>query len=96
MDEKTTAQNVDNQDDVFEAPDAGFDAFEDDVEFDMSQVQATEELFEQQQTEEMSQFKEIEGFASIFPDKWALIPPTDKAKGIIEKTLKKKKVGKRA
>ena len=33
MDEKTTAQNVDNQDDVFEAPDAGFDAFEDDEEF---------------------------------------------------------------
>ena len=63
----------------------------------MSQAsQATEEMFEQQQAEEMSQYKEIEGFASIFPDKWALTPPTDKAKGIIETTLKKKKVAKRA
>ena len=85
MDEKTTAQNVDNPDVV------AFD--EEDEIFDMDVAnQAAEKMFEQQQLEEMNQFKEIEGFASIFPDNWVISPPTDvnKVNAIIKNQLAKK------
>ena len=85
MDEKTTAQNVDNPDVV------AFD--EEDEIFDMDVAnQTAEKMFEQQQLEEMNQFKEIEGFASIFPDNWVISPPTDvnKVNAIIKNQLAKK------
>ena len=66
---------------------------EEDEVFDMSMAtQAAAEMFEQQHMEEMSQFKEIEGFAAIFPDNWVVEPPSDPAKRnpIISKQLAKK------
>lgn len=88
MDEMTTAQNI-NQDEAFD------DAFEDEEIFDMAMAnKAAAEMFEQQQLEEMSRFREIEGFASIFPDNWVLTPPTDskKVNVIISNQLAKKAI----
>lgn len=93
MDER---QNIDNQDEVFEMPeDAATESFdEEDEVFDMAAAsQAADDLLEKQQAEEMSQFKEIEGFAAIFPDNWVLVPPTDPktVAPIISKQLAKKR-----
>ena len=98
MDEMTNAQNVDtevdNQEEAFEMPEADMPAFDEEDElFDMDMANQTAvTMLEQQQQNEMNQFKEIEGFASIFPDNWVITPPTDpeKVTPIIAKQLAKK------
>ena len=80
MDENTNVQNIDVQDEEIELSDVpAFDDEDEVFDMDMANKEA-ESMFEQQQLEEISQFKEIEGFASIFPDNWVIVPPTDRNK----------------
>ena len=61
MDEKTTAQNIDDQNEALDVP--AFD--EEDEVFDMEMANnLAAEMFEKQQLEEMNQFKEVDGFAA--------------------------------
>lgn len=52
-------------------------AGEEEEMFDMSAAanNAADEMMQKAKEEEMKQFKELEGFASIFPEKWAIEPP---------------------
>ena len=52
-------------------------AGDDEEMFDMSAAanNAADEMMQKAKEEEMNQFKELEGFASIFPENWAIEPP---------------------
>lgn len=45
--------------------------------FDMNAAtnNAADEMMQKAKEEEMNQFKELEGFASIFPENWSIEPP---------------------
>ena len=89
MDEKTTAQNIDDQNEALDVP--AFD--EEDEFFDMEMANnLAAEMFEKQQLEEMNQFKEVDGFAAKFSEKWVLSLPedTNKVNNIISTQLAKK------
>lgn len=94
MEEKTSVQNAENEEVVNVAEENVSAVEEEDELFDMDMAEANaDEMFEQQELEEKGQFKEIEGFASIFPDNWVILPPTDlqKVSNIVQKQLSKKK-----
>ena len=89
MDEMTTAQNMDVQDEVVEMSE--FDAEDEMFDMDMANDLATE-MFEKQQLEEMDQFKEMESFAAKFSETWVITLPEDtkKVNTIISTQLAKK------
>ena len=95
MDEKTTAQNIDIQDEVDEM--SAFDAEDEMFDMNMANDLATE-MFEKQQLEEMDQFKDMEQFAAKFSETWVITLPEDpkKVNTIISTQLAKKTRKRRA
>ena len=65
MDENTATKTVDEQEEMFDMSGENANAFdeEEDEVFDMAGNEAAE-IFEQQQLDELNQFKEVEGFAA--------------------------------
>lgn len=87
MDEKTTTQYMDDQDEAVDMPVA---EDEEDFEFDMNAaMDEASQIYEKQQQEEMDLMSDEESFAAKFSEKWVLALPKNSQK-IIDAQLAKK------
>ena len=99
MDEKTTVQDEVEEVAVPEVDEVAMPEEEEDELFDMGAADnIATQMLEQEQVDEMDQFKDIEGFAAKFSEKWEVTLPNDEKKinEIIKKQLLSKKTKKRA
>ena len=65
-------ENVAAEEEMFDMNAA---AAEEEEMFDMNAANAADQMMQKAKEDELDQFKELEGFASIFPENWSIEPP---------------------